>query len=104
MLTFELLDAHRDALKEKESMIPGLCREVKELASKWKEGTSKISHFHADLDHEAEVQRNREVELEQLRWESREREALLTQLSEARGELERRGSELKKDSELQRAN
>ena len=43
------------------------------------------------------------MELECLRGESRERDTLLTQLSEARGELERRGSELQKDSKLQEA-
>ena len=38
----------------------------------------------------------------QLRKESKEREALLKQLSEARGEVEKRNSELqRRDSELQ---
>ena len=106
MLTSELLDAHRDALKEKESTIVGLRREVDELASEGKETVDKIFGFQVDLDHEAKVQRGREVEveMEQLRWGSRERKTLLTQLSEARGDLERRGSKLqKKDSELQEA-
>jgi len=66
---------------------------VEELASKGKEACGKISQVYAGLDHEAEVQISREVELERLRGESREKETLLTQLSEAQGELERRGSE-----------
>ena len=94
---------HYDALKEKESTIVRLRREVEELAFEGKETAGKISQLQADLDHEAEVQRGREVDLERLRGESRERETLLTQLSEARGELERRGSELQKDSEWQEA-
>ena len=80
MLTSELLEAHRDALKEKEGTIAELLRRVE------------------DLDHKTTVQQGREMELERLQGESRERETLLKQLSEAQGELE------KKDSELQRRN
>ena len=59
MLTSELLDAHRDTLKEMENTIAGLRREVEELASEGKEATGKISRLQADLDHVAEVQRDR---------------------------------------------
>ena len=48
-------------------------------------GGGKIIRLHASLDHEAEVQVGQEVELERQRGESRERENLLTQLSEAQG-------------------
>ena len=101
MLTSEILDAHRDILNEKKVMIAGLLQEVEKLNAKGKDTTAKITRLQADLGHETTVQQGREIELERLQEESKEREALLKQLTEARGELEKRNSELQKDSELQ---
>ena len=70
---------------------------MEELASKGKEACGKISRVHGGLDHEAEVQISREVELERLRGESREKETLLTQLSEAQESWRGGAHELKKE-------
>ena len=71
MLTFELLDAHRDVLTEKESKNVGLLQRVEKLAPEGKEATAKVTRLQADLDHEAAIQQGQEVELERLRGESR---------------------------------
>ena len=100
MLTFELLDAHRDVLREKESTNVVLLQRVEKLTPEEKEATAKVTRLQADLDHEAAIQQGQEVELERIRGESRERETLLKQLSSTQGELEKKSSELRKDSEL----
>ena len=56
MLTSELLDTHRDALKEKEGTIVELLWRVEKLDAEGKEATTKITRFQADLDHEVVVQ------------------------------------------------
>ena len=89
MLTYELLEAHRDALKEKKSTIAELRREVEELASKGKLA-DKISQLQANLDHEAEVQSSREMELERLQRECQGRGDLVVS---AGGGLGRAGEE-----------
>ena len=95
MLTSELLGALIDALREKEGAITELLQGVK-LTADGKEAVTKVTRLQTDLDHEAAVQQGREVELEWLRGESRERETLQKQLSDTRGELEKRSSELRK--------
>ena len=103
MLTFELLDTHRDTLRERRGTIIELLQRMEKLAAEGKEAATKVTRLQADLDHEAVVQRGQEVELERLQGEFRERETLQKQLSDTRGELEKKISELWKDSELQAA-
>ena len=55
MLTSELLDAHRDVLKEKESIIIGLPWKVEEFNAEGNDTTTKITQLQADLNHEAAV-------------------------------------------------
>ena len=74
---------------------------MEKIAAEGKKAAAKVTQLQADLDHEAAVQQGREMELEWFRGESRERETLLKQLFDTRGELEKRSSELRKDSELQ---
>ena len=93
VMTFELLDNHRDTLKE-EGTITELRQKVKELSVAMEAATEKISRLQADLDHEVAVQSSRGKELELLRGESREREALQAQLSGVQGELEEKSLEL----------
>ena len=77
MLTSELLDAHRDALWEKDGIIAELLQEAKKLNAEEKDVTAKITRLQVDLHHEAAIQQGQEMELERLRGESKEREALL---------------------------
>ena len=63
MLTSELLDAHRDVLREKEGIIAGLLQEAEKLNTEGKDATAKITRLQADLDHEATVQQGQEMEL-----------------------------------------
>ena len=56
MLTSELLDAHRDVLREKDGIIAGLLQKVEELNAEGKDATTKITRLQAGLDHEATVQ------------------------------------------------
>ena len=65
MLTSELLDAHRDALKEKDDTITELLQRVEGLNAKGEVVTTKVTRLQANLDHEV-------------------KENLLKQLSEAR--------------------
>jgi len=62
---------------------------VKKLDVEGKEVTAKITQLQANMDHEAVVQQG-----QQMSWssfgESRRRETLLKQLSEAQGELEKK--------------
>ena len=83
MLTSELLDAHRDALKE-EGTIDELLQSMDELNAEGKEEIAKITQLQADLDHEAVVMQG--LKMERLQEESKERETLLKHLSEAREE------------------
>ena len=55
MLTYELLDAHRDDLRE-EGIIAGLLQEVEKLNAEGKNAAAKITRLQADLDYEAAVQ------------------------------------------------
>ena len=100
MLTSELLNAHRDVLKE-EGITVGLLQKVEKLNAERKDATAKIAWLQGDLDNKTTVLQGRETELEQLREESRERKALLKQLSEARRELEKNSKLQKRNSELQ---
>ena len=43
MLTSELLDAHRDALKEKEGVIAELLQRVEKIAVEGKEAVTKVT-------------------------------------------------------------
>jgi len=81
-------------------VIAKLLQRVEKLAVKGKEATAKVTQLQADLEHGAPVQQGREMELEWLQGESKERETLEKQLSDTRGELEKRISELQKDSEF----
>ena len=65
----------RDVLREKEDIIV----EVEKLNAKVTDATTKITRLQADLDHEAAVQQGQEMEMERIRAESKEREALLKQ-------------------------
>jgi len=69
VFTSELLDAHRDALKEKEGTIAELLRRMKEHSAAGEVVSSKVSRLQAHLDHEVVVQQGREKELERLRGE-----------------------------------
>ena len=73
MLTFELLDAHRDALKMKGTIVK-LLRRVEELNAAGEAVSAKVTLLQVDLDLKVVVQQGREKKLERLRGESRERE------------------------------
>ena len=88
-MTSELLDDHRDALKEKEGTIAKLRQKVEELSAAGEAAAEKINRLQAE-DQEVAVQSSQKKELEQLRGESRERETLHAQLSDARGSWRRR--------------
>ena len=92
------MDTHRDTQRE-EGVIAGLFQRVEKLTAEGKEEAAKVARLQSDLDHEATVQQGREMELGQLQEESRERETLQKQLSEAQGELEKSSELQKKDSE-----
>ena len=78
----ELLDDHREALKERDGEIADLHRRVEELSAAEKVAT-EISRLRANLDHEAVLRSNRK------------------ELKQHRRELEKKGLEmLKRDSEL----
>ena len=93
MLTSELLNAYRDTLREKWGSISELLQRVEKLAAEGKEASTKVNRLQADLNHEASVQQGQKMELERLQSESRV--SLLKQLSDTRGELEKRSSELR---------
>ena len=60
MFTSELLDALRDALKEKESTIIELLWKVDELSATREVVFAKVTWLQADLDHEVVVQEGQE--------------------------------------------
>jgi len=95
MFTSELLDAHRDALKE-DGTIAELLRRVEQLSAAGEAAFAKVAQLQADLDHKVVVQQSWE-ELEWLRGELEKDSGL----QEAGAELCCKESELQQEAELQ---